>query len=161
MSLDLRSSLLVVVATLAACGQPRDITKEAETAGPQFANLCIKRSQWPDLIQRMRGFGASHGMEFHGGIDKATPDRQPQFNAYLAKGYSYVFGDDFDLWFTSDTFREDVITLGGIVKHQPITTEEKQLARELLIYVKDTTSLANGPPHNPNCASVTVPSNVR
>ncbi len=88
MSLAFRSILLVVVAEIAACGQPRYISKEAETAGPQFGNFCIKRSHWPDLIQRMRGFGASHGMEFHGGIDEATPDGQSQFNAYLAKGYS-------------------------------------------------------------------------
>jgi hypothetical protein len=109
----------------------------------------------------MKEFGASRGLEFHGGVDEATPDGKPQFNAYLAQGYSYFFGDDFDLWFTSDPFRADVVTLGGIVKNQPINTRQKQLADDILFHIKDITSSATGSSDNPNCAPVTQLSKVR
>ena len=111
-----RTLALVVAAALSACGSQRTANGEAETAGPHFANLCIKRSQWPRLLEQMKKFGASHGLELHGGIDEVTPDGRAQLNAYLAQGYSYYIGDDFDLWFTSDPFRDDVVILGGIVK---------------------------------------------
>ena len=63
----------------------------------------------------MKKFGASHGLELHGGIDEVTPDGRAQLNAYLAQGYSYYIGDDFDLWFTSDPFRDDVVDRKSVV----------------------------------------------
>ena len=151
----------VIAATLSGCGSHRKASLEAETAGPQFANLCIERSKWPLLIRHMKEFAGDHGLSFHGGVDEFTPDRRPQFNAYLSLGYSYFFGDDFDLWFTSDPFREDVVTLGGIVKNQPTTQEQRQLANDLLVHIKDITAPARGPLDNPNCAPVTQPGNDR
>ncbi len=111
-----RMFAVLLAASLSFCSQHRSVGAKAETAGPQFANLCMRPSNWPRLIDYMKKYGIDHDLEFHGGIEKNTPDGRPQFNAYLAQGYSYYFGDDFDLWFTSDPFREDVVTLGGIVK---------------------------------------------
>ena len=102
--------------------------QSAQTAGPQFANLCIAQSDWPRLLSAMRTFGTKHHLEMHGGIDSDGP-QGPMLNAYLAQGYSYYFGDDFDLWFVSDPFRKDVVTLGGVLKRKPITAEQQALAR--------------------------------
>lgn len=79
---------------------PNHDNRPAETAGPHFANLCVARSDWPRLLSTMRTFGAEHHLEMHGGIENDNP-HGPMLNAYLAQGYSYYFGDDFDLWFVS------------------------------------------------------------
>ena len=155
-----RTFALCLAVALSACGPQRLANGDAKTAGPHFANLCIARSQWPRLLVYIRRFGASHGLGYHGGIDEATPDGRPEFNAYLAQGYSYLFGDDFDLWFTSDPFRPNVVGLGGIVKNEPITPAQKRLAKDMLGYIADITVPANGPLDDPNCGSVRLPSGV-
>ena len=155
-----RILVAVIATTLSGCSSQRKAGAEAETAGPHFGNFCIERSKWPLLIQHLKEFASGHGLSFHGGIDEFTPDRRPQFNAYLSQGYSYFFGDDFDLWFTSDPFREDVVTLNGIVKYQATTQEQRQLANDLLVHIKDITEPTRGPLDNPNCASVAQRSNV-
>ena len=144
----------VVATALSACSQHHQVGAQAETAGPHFANLCIKQSNWPRVINYMKKYGNDHGLEFHGGIDTITPDGRPLLNAYLAQGYSYYFGDDFDMWFVSDPFRVDVVTLGGIVKKQPISLDQQRLADGILAYIADISSPARGPMENPNCTQV-------
>ena len=119
-------------------------------AGPHFANLCVARSDWSRLLSKMRNFGAEHHLEMHGGIDTDAPNG-PMLNAYLAQGYSYYFGDDFDLWFVSDPFRKNVVTLGGVLKRKPITAEQEALANALLSHLSGFTRRAKGPSDNPSC----------
>ena len=161
MSWRVRTIALVVAIALAGCGGHRKNDVPAETAGPNFANLCITRDQWPYLLQYMRKFAAIHGLEFHGGVDNYTPDHRPQINAYIAKGYSYYFGDDFDLWFVRDPFRENVVTLSGILKRKPITPEQTMLAAALLRGIAGVARLASGPSDNPSCVTPAAPGNAR
>jgi hypothetical protein len=98
----------------------------------------------------MKAFGAEHHLEFHGGIENDSPDG-PILNVYLAQGYSYYFGDDFDIWFVSNPFRNNLVTVGGIVKHKPITPKQQALATGLLSEVSSFTRPASGSPDNPTC----------
>jgi hypothetical protein len=125
-------------------------SRPAETAGPQFANLCVARSDWPRLLSTMRTFGAEHHLGMHGGIENDTP-HGPMLNAYLAQGYSYYFGDHLDLWFVSDPYRKNVVTLGGVLKRKPITPEQDALAAALLSELSGFTRRASGPSDNPSC----------
>ena len=69
-------------------------------------------------------------MELHGGIEK-DPNGKPLFNAYIARGYSYWFGDDLDLWIVSNPFEEGDMTLNGISK-KPWKQVDTQIAREIV-----------------------------
>ncbi len=145
--------LLAIVCIATSCDlstsrTPDDYGGAAETAGPQFANYCISASQWPRLVATMRKFGAQHGLELHGG-DGATGAR---LNVYLAQGYSYYFGDDFDLWFVDGPFRKDVVGLDGVLKRKPITPEQQALAKALMAEVDKFSRKATGPSDNPSCS---------
>ncbi len=94
--------------------------------------------------------------ELHGGVDTDGPNGRPLFNAYVAQGYSYYFGDDFDLWFTSDPFRPGVLSLGGVLKRKPITAKQSALARALLSDIRDLTTAAIGSKADPKCSSERV-----
>lgn len=83
----------------------------------------------------MRKYSVDHSLELHGEITQVATGASI-FNYYLAQGYSYYFGDDFDLWITSDPFREGQMSLNGIVKHKPVTAEELKLARNLVDQIK-------------------------
>jgi hypothetical protein len=142
---------LSLAALLGACGSHQSANGNAETAGPHLADLCVKKSEWPTLIAELKAFGVAHDLELHGGIDNATPDGRPQLNVYLAKGYSYYFGDDLDLWFASDPFRSDVVNLNAPVKKKPLTRDEQALADELMTSVVNRYPQANGPSDNLSC----------
>ena len=148
--------LMIATALLATTGGCRasnggDPAANAPTAGPHFASLCLPEKEWPRLLATMKRFGIQHALEMHGGIETNTPDNRPLLNAYLAEGYSYYFGDNFDLWFTSDPFRKDVIGLGGVLKEQPITNDQQALANALLSAVGDFTTKASGSDDDPTC----------
>jgi hypothetical protein len=70
----------------------------------------MHEANWQKFLNIMRSVAQRHDMELHGGIEK-DPDGKPLFNAYIARGYSFWFGDDLDLWKQSDTHiaRETVI----------------------------------------------------
>lgn len=147
--------VICCIAALAASGcDVRKVRKAhdnspAETAGPHFANLCLTRSDWPRLLATMRAFGAQHGLEMHGGIDDSPLG--PMLNVYLAQGYSYYFGDDFDLWFVSDVSDTNVVYLNGVLKRKPITPEQQALAAALLSHLSTFTRRAVGPSDDPTC----------
>lgn len=97
---------------------------------PHLGTFCVDSGKWNDLLAIMKRFAIANGLEFHGGIDQGT-DRKPLFNAYVARGYSYWFGDDLDLWFVSDPFRARGMDLNGIAK-QPWTSRDTNTARALI-----------------------------
>jgi hypothetical protein len=78
----------------------------------------------------MRAFGGRHGLELHGGVEKRSDGIQ-SLNVYLARGYSYWWGDDLDLWLTSNPHVQGQTFLGGISK-KPWTKSDLQMARDLL-----------------------------
>ena len=80
----------------------------------------------------LKQFGSKHGMEMHGGVDIDTPDGRPMLNVYLAQGYSYYFGDDFDIWLAGDPFRQDRVDVNGIVKNKSSIPGQQALAAALL-----------------------------
>ncbi len=86
----------------------------------------------------MKKYAAAHALDFHGEVTKTRSDSI--FNYYLAQGYSYYFGDDFDLWITSDPFRSGEMDLNGPVKHKPITQEQIALGRGLIAAIKGLSS---------------------
>lgn len=136
-----------------ACSISKTSDKEvAETGGPQYAILCVPTSAWPLLLSKMRQFATTRRLEFHGGIDTAAPNGRPQINAYVADGYSYFFGDEFDLWFVSDPFRSNVIYLNGVVKRKPVTPEQNRLAEALLSDIQSISLAARGPSSDPDCS---------
>lgn len=109
------------------------------------------RTRWPPFWEVLRPaerlakshhaherYGTAHASGFHGKITD-TPSG-PIFNYYLAQGYSYYFGDDFDLWITSDPFRPGEMDLDGPVKHKPITQEQMELGRGLITAIKSLSS---------------------
>ena len=81
----------------------------------------------------MTNFAATNQLEFHGGIDE-LPDK-PVFNAYVARGYSYWFGDDLDLWIVSNPFEPGEMVLNGISK-KPWQPDDTKLAHDLLAQIK-------------------------
>jgi hypothetical protein len=97
---------------------------------PHFATFCVEKANWQDLLATMRDFGASHGLQLHGGIDASRP-HEPVFNAYLSRGYSYWWGDDLDLWITSNPFVRGKMNYGGIAK-KPWTKADLETAHRLL-----------------------------
>ncbi len=86
------------------------------------------------MLAVMSDFARARGLELHGGIEE-TPDGTPLFNAYVARGYSYWFGDDLDLWFVSDPFRAGGMDLNGIAK-RPWTSRDGDTARALIAAIK-------------------------
>jgi len=97
---------------------------------PRLATFCMREANWPKLLDVMRGVGQRHDMELHGGIEKDR-DGKRQFNAYIARGYSYLFGDDLDLWITSNPFKNDEMSFGGISK-KPWKQSDTEVAREIM-----------------------------
>ena len=97
---------------------------------PHLATFCMREANWPKFLDLMRGVGQRHNMELHGGIEK-DPDGKPQFNAYIARGYSYWFGDDLDLWITSNPFKAGEMSFGGISK-KPWKQSDTEIAREIM-----------------------------
>jgi hypothetical protein len=97
---------------------------------PTFAMFCLKPTQWQGALSVMREFGATHGLELHGGVEK-RPDGIQSLNVYLARGYSYWWGDDLDLWLTSNPHVQGQVSLGGISK-KPWTKSDLKMARDLL-----------------------------
>lgn len=96
---------------------------------PHFATFCVPRTEWNYLLADMKLFGKRNGLELHGGIE-GFPGKKPIFNAYLAKGYSYYFGDDLDLWIVSNPYVEGEMSYGGINK-EPWSEKDLKLARSL------------------------------
>ena len=101
---------------------------------PTFGSFCLKPTRWGGLLSLMREFGASRGLELHGGIETGS-DGLRTFNAYLARGYSFWWGDDLDLWMTSNPHVEGETFLSGISK-SPWTATDLRMAHDLLAATK-------------------------
>jgi hypothetical protein len=97
---------------------------------PTFAAFCIQPARWPDTLSVMRVFGARHGLELHGGVEKRSDGLQ-NLNVYLVRGYSYWWGDDLDLWLTSNPHVQGETTLGGVSK-KPWTESDLKMTHDLL-----------------------------
>jgi hypothetical protein len=97
---------------------------------PTFATFCIQPAHWQDALSVMHAFGARHGLEMHGGVEKRSDGFQ-NLNVYLARGYSYWWGDDLDLWLTSNPHVQAETFLGGISK-KPWTKSDLKMAHDLL-----------------------------
>ena len=123
--MNTRTSLYLEAAIILS-GCQKDVPRSQM---PHLADFCVQQSNWPKLLDVMRTVGARHGLKMHGGIEK-YPDG-PLFNAYIARGYSYWFGDDLDLWITSNPHDEGDMSLGGISK-KPWTQADTEIARELM-----------------------------
>lgn len=116
-----------ISASMFLMGCQRDVPQEQM---PTFAMFCLKPTQWSDAISAMRQFGSRHGLELHGGIETRS-DGVQSLNVYVARGYSYWWGDDLDLWLTSNPHAPSETSLGGISK-KPWTNSDLQMARDLL-----------------------------
>lgn len=97
---------------------------------PIFATFCIPPAHWQNALSVMHAFGAKHGLETHGGVEKRS-DGLENLNVYLARDYSYWWGDDLDLWLTSNPRAQRETTLGGISK-KPWTQSGLKMAQNLL-----------------------------
>jgi hypothetical protein len=120
---------LVATVAISSCAKPA-----SGPAGPHFGKFCVQQKDWPTLIVLMKRYAAAHALGFHGEVTR--PPSGPIFNYYLARGYSYYLGDDFDLWITSDPFSPGEMDLNGPVKHKPITQEQIALGRGLIAAIK-------------------------
>lgn len=120
-----RWSIVGAFSLLLAC-QRREYHEQV----PPLGMFCVQPANWDHFLQAMREFGAKHGLELHGGVE-THPDGKRLFNAYLARGYSYWWGDDLDLWVTSNPYVERRMTLNGISR-KPWTFSDYLLANELL-----------------------------
>ena len=103
---------------------------QKEVSQTRLPNFCVQQSRWKDLLLTMQGFAIAGGMELHGGIETG-PNRKPLFNAYVSRGYSYWFGDDFDLWIVSNPFKDGEMTYNGIAK-KPWLPRDTETAGTLL-----------------------------
>ena len=119
--------LLAMTAAISLMGCQKDVPREQM---PTFAMFCLEPVRWQDLLSVMREFGTSHRLELHGGIEKRSDGIQ-SLNVYLARGYSYWWGDDLDLWITSSPHVRGQTSLGGISKN-PWTKSDLQMAHDLL-----------------------------
>ena len=143
--------LICTIAALTTAGcEVRKVGDPPDSGGPLFANLCVARGDWPRLLSTLKRFGTEHRLEMHGGIANDTPHSR-MLNAYLAQGYSYWFGDDFDLWFVSGVSDKEPVSFSGVLKRQPITREQQALAAELLSRLSKFTRSASGPANNATC----------
>ena len=98
---------------------------------PHFANFCMQEANWPRLLNIMREVAKRHDMELHGGIEK-DPKAAPLFKAYLARGYSFWFGDDLDLWIVGGVHGDTGMAFNGISK-KTWTQSDTQIAREIMV----------------------------
>jgi hypothetical protein len=132
-------AVLLPLAVLGACSKSPQTSPQAqaEPAGPHIATLCIARSRWPELIDRMRRFGREHSLSFHGEMTEAPTGQPPVFNYYLAAGYNYYLDDDLDLWLVSDPFREGNVGFGAVPRRKPVTADQMKLALDLLSAIRD------------------------
>src|SRR5436305_10449040 len=103
---------LALTAFVSLMGCQKDVPREQM---PTFATFCLAPAQWQAALSVMRKFGETHRLEVHGGIEKRS-DGLENLNAYLARGYSYWWGDNFDLWLTSNPHVQGETSLGGISK---------------------------------------------
>ncbi len=120
---------LAVIATVLALSACENDMPRSQM--PHLADFCMQQANWPKLLNVMREVAKRHGMEVHGGIEK-DPVGEPLFNAYIARGYSYWFGDDLDLWIVGSVHSDSGMGFNGISK-QPWTQSDTQVARELLM----------------------------
>ena len=116
-----------MTALISLVGCQRDVPREQM---PTFAVFCVQPARWHDLLAVMREFGTGHGLELHGGIEKRSDGIQ-SLNVYLARGYSYWWGDDLDLWITSNPHVRGETTLGGTSK-KPWAKSDLRMAHDLL-----------------------------
>jgi len=123
----MRRRWLAMTAFASLMGCQRDVPREQT---PTFATFCLMPAHWQDALFAMRKFGARHGLELHGGVEKRSDGLQ-NLNVYLARGYSYWWGDDLDLWLTSNPHVQGETSLGGISK-TPWTKSDLQMSHELL-----------------------------
>jgi hypothetical protein len=124
--MKMRSGISIATAlTLSAC--EKDVP---QSQMPHLATFCMHEANWPKFLDVMRRVGERHDMALHGGIEKHSDGTQ-LFNAYVARGYSFWFGDDLDLWFTSNPFKPGEMSLGGISK-KPWKQSDTQIAREII-----------------------------
>jgi hypothetical protein len=112
--------------------------------------LCVAPQDWPKLISAFRAFGQANDLKLIGGVDE-NPDGKPMLNVALAQGYNYYFGDDLDLWVTSDPFRPNVIDYAAVGRYNPITPAQWRLARGGLKAILPVTSFAGGTRQEPKC----------
>lgn len=117
---------LTAAVTIAGC--------QKEVAQTRLPNLCIRQEQWPDLLVTMQRFATENGFSFHGGIEPAL-DNKRVFNAYVSRGHSYWFGDDFDLWIVSNPFEDGEMTYNAL-SITPWNTRDAEIANALLIAIK-------------------------
>ena len=111
--------MILAAALLAGCSY-----EPAKFAAPQ-ANYCVPKDRWPALLALMRDFGAAHGLKLIGSseqIGMGDHDRE-LLNAALAQGYNYYFGDDMDIWLTSDPFRPEVVYAAAVVRKEATPTQ--------------------------------------
>ena len=121
------SICLALLAGLALGGCQKEVP---QSQMPHFATFCVPRARWNDFLMAMRRFGNDHGLELHGGIER-FPGQRPTFNAYLARGYSYYFGDDLDLWIVGSPYKEGEMSFSGMARN-PWSANDLDLARSLL-----------------------------
>jgi len=79
------------------------------------ATICVQPEHWNALLGIMREFGAKHDLELHGGIRTALNGKR-SFNAFLARGYSYWWSDDLDLWVISKPDTQQLMSVSLIAK---------------------------------------------
>jgi hypothetical protein len=99
-------------------------------ANANVRNVLHPASALQDTLSVMQAFGAKHGLELHGGVEKDSNGLE-NLNVYLARGYSYWWGDDLDLWLTSNPHLQGKTYLGGISK-KPWTKTDLEMAHDLL-----------------------------
>jgi hypothetical protein len=97
---------------------------------PTFAVFCLTPAHWQDAVSAMRKFGATHRLQLHGGVEKRS-DGLENLNVYLARGYSYWWGDDLDFWLTSNPHVQGQTSLNGLSK-KPWARSDLQMAHDLL-----------------------------
>jgi hypothetical protein len=120
-------TLLVITAALALSACEKDVP---QSQMPHLATFCMHEGNWPKLLNIMHDIGGRYDMELHGGIEK-DPDGKRMFNAYIARGYSFWFGDDLDLWIVSNPFEAGEMSFGGISK-KPWKQSDTEIAREIV-----------------------------
>jgi hypothetical protein len=120
-------TLAVIATVLALSACEKDVPRSQM---PHLADFCMHQSNWPELLKAMGQVAARHGMELHGGIEK-DPKGKPLFNAYIARGYSFWFGDDLDLWIVGNPFEGGDMAFNGISK-RPWKQSDTEIAREIM-----------------------------
>jgi hypothetical protein len=87
-------------------------------------------------MQSMQAFGTAHGLGYYGEVEPAPTHLPPgvrrgdTLNVTLVRGLHQLGGDDFDLWITSDPFREGRLQIVAMGR-QKITPAQINLAKSL------------------------------